>query len=300
MRLPTVFLVTLLVACTGSVDGPDTLTAEPGTTDSPAEGDAEGGDAEAPSTPEVPSPDDTPGPTLTACSQSSAVLCDDFEAATVGDAPQAPWSTSLSGGTAAIDATRAYSGTQAVKLTTQAGSSKRALITVGAPSLPLPGNVVFGRMMFWLEAPPGNTTHWNNVDASGTIPGDSTQAHYRYGGQYDGKMMANYDSSPKKSDCWRHSKTVIPSQRWACFEWEFDGPDNTMHAWLDGEPLSDITIVEKGDGCINHDLSDKWLAPTFQSIALGWQHYQNLSNSVTMWLDDVAIDDQRIGCPQAP
>lgn len=175
----------------------------------------------------------------------------------------------MSGGTVATDATRAYSGEQSVKLTTTSGSSKRALLNLSGPSLPIPENVMFGRMMMWLDEAPANTTHWNNVDAGGTIADTNVQAHYRYGGQYAGKLMANYDSSPTKSDCWRHSKTQIPVQRWACFEWQFDGPTNTMRAWLDGVALSDITINGKGDGCIAHELDDKWVAPTFSNVSVG-------------------------------
>ena len=294
------FILGLLVvsACTGSVDAPTgTEPPELGPTDdSPAPWET----PEEPDTSE-PEPEPTPDPPakVQGCGNSSATFCDDFDSAT-GTTPQAPWKTQTNGGTVAISTTRAFSGDKSVALTTTVGSGKTALITLANPTLPLPGNHMFGRMMMWLDEAPANSTHWNNIEASGAVEGQGFNANYRYGGQHSAGLMANYDTSGKKSDCWRHSKTKIPAKRWACVEWEFDGPKNTMHFWLDGEALEDITVVETGDGCIAHETDDTWIAPTFSTLRLGWQHYQSLSNEIHMWVDDVALDDQRVGCPAQP
>ena len=96
-------------------------------------------------------------------------------------------------------------------------------------------------------------------------------------------------------DCWHHSKTTIPLNRWACVEWQFDGATNTQRFWLDGQPIDDLTVVGKGDGCINHDLMDNWYFPTFNALRLGWEHYQLGPGEA--WIDDVAVDSKRVGCP---
>jgi hypothetical protein len=128
------------------------------------------------------------------------------------------------------------------------------------------------------------------------VPGQNiTRAVYRYGGQYNLRFMANYDSGPAASDCWRHSTTTIPLNAWACVEWQFDGPTNTLRFWLDGQPLDDITVVGKGDGCISNGTMDNWYAPAFDAVRLGWEHYQQGPGEV--WLDDVVIASKRIGCP---
>jgi hypothetical protein len=166
----------------------------------------------------------------------------------------------------------------------------------GAPFFPLPGNAMYGRMMIYVTQVPADVVHWSILQGEGAVPGmNITWAVYRYGGQYNTRMMANYDSSPLKSDCWQHSQTTIPQNRWACVEWQLDGPNDTMRFWLDGQALSDLTVVQKGAGCIAHDTMDSWWAPAFSAIRLGWEHYQQGPGE--LWIDDVVLDTSRVGCP---
>ena len=197
-----------------------------------------------------------------------------------------------------MDGTHAHSGKNAVHaLTTGAQAYESAYMgLVGAPVFPVPNNGFFGRMMMYATQAPTDVVHWTIVQGEGPVPGKNiTNAYYRYGGQYNQRFMANYDSGPAKSDCWHHSKTTIPLNRWACVEWQFDGPTNTLRFWLDGQPIDDLTVVGKGDGCIAHDTMDNWYAPTFNALRLGWEHYQ--LGPGELWIDDVAVDGKRIGCP---
>jgi hypothetical protein len=174
---------------------------------------------------------------------------------------------------------------------------ERAYFTVaGAPAFPLNGNVMFGRMMIWLTAAPTMTTHWTNVQGEGQVSGQSYRAFTRYGGQVSMQLMANYDTSGVASDCWQHSQTTIPVQRWACFEWRFDGPNDEMDFWLDGTAITDLTVVGQGSGCINNGTGGHWYLPAYDTLSLGWEHYQT-SIPIDMWIDDVAVDSKRIGCP---
>ena len=77
------------------------------------------------------------------------------------------------------------------------------------------------------------------------------------------------------------------TEAWTCLEWHYDGPTDTMELFVDGMPIDEVSVVGQGDGCITHDTGDHWFAPTFDTMRLGWQ----------MWIDDVALDDERIGCP---
>jgi hypothetical protein len=155
---------------------------------------------------------------------------------------------------------------------------------------------MYGRMMIYVTQVPADVVHWSILQGEGAVPGmNITWAVYRYGGQYNTRMMANYDSSPLKSDCWKHSQTTIPQNRWACVEWQLDGPNNTLRFWLDGQSLADLTVMQKGEGCIAHDTMDNWWAPTFSAIRLGWEHYQQGPGE--LWIDDVVLDTGRVGCP---
>ncbi len=236
------------------------------------------------------------GGALDAGPSCSAAFCDDFERPDGGGL--SPWRTSVSGGTVALDTARAHSGTTSAKITTDGQAAyRRAYLELTSPFFPVSGNAFYGRMWVYLTAAPSMTTHWTNISGEGTAQynGQNIQAYVRYGGQVSKQLMANYDSSPLSSDCWRHSTVAIPEGRWACFEWHFAGGANTMELWLDGTQLNQITINGTGDGCIAHDLADNWVLPTFDTLHLGWEHYQT-SIPIEMWVDDVALDTSQIGC----
>ena len=124
-----------------------------------------------------------------------------------------------------------------------------------------------------------------------------TWAVTRYGGQYNTRMMANYDSSGLASDCWQHSQTKMPEAKWACVEWYFEGATNTQKLWLDGKAIDDLTVVGQGQGCIAHATGDKWIFPTFSRLYLGLESYQQ-DDPREVWIDDVALSTTKIGCPQ--
>jgi hypothetical protein len=249
----------------------------------------------------------------TAC---SALLCDDFESYAAGGPPGGAWTTTQNGGTVAIDTTRARSGKQSVKITAAASTGFRSVMIALQEQnlLPVAGNVIYGRMMFWLDSAPTESVHWTFIDGQGLVPGQTYHAVYRYGGQLPvdtdatfvgSELLANYDTPDSYStpavgpstDCWLHSNSrVVPVGAWTCAEWGFDGPNNTMHFWMNGTADTDLTMDGTGQGCVNQPTTYTWLAPSFSRVDLGWESYQ-ADDARDFWIDDVAIGTQRIGCP---
>jgi hypothetical protein len=70
-----------------------------------------------------------------------------------------------------------------------------------------------------------------------------------------------------------------------------------MRFWLDGMPVDSLTMTGTGQGCVNQGASFVWAAPTFQQIDLGFESYQR-DDARVIWIDDVALSTQRVGCPQ--
>lgn len=247
---------------------------------------------------------------------ATALYCDDFEAYDPGGAPGGAWSVSTNKGSIAMDTTHAFSGSRAVKISADAaGGYRSAMIQLkNTDFLPAAGNVIYGRMMFWLDSAPQGTVHWTFIDGYGPVPGQAYHALYRYGGQHPitdngafvgSQLMANYDTPDSYqnppvgpgSDCWLHAnKKVVPVGGWACAEWKFDGQNSKMQFWLDGTELPDLAMDGTGQGCVNQGASFPWTAPSFERLGLGWESYQ-ADDARVIWIDDVAIGTERLGCP---
>jgi hypothetical protein len=248
---------------------------------------------------------------------TTALFCDDFESYPLGAPPAGKWTNNQNGGSVSIDSTHVHSGTKAVKVTANMASGYRsAMISLaGQGILPVNGDVVYGRMMFWLDSAPTGTVHWTFIDGSGPVPTTNYHAVYRYGGQLPimngstfvgSQLMANYDTpdsygSPPvgpSSDCWLHSnKEVVPVAKWTCVQWMFDTTHNTMRFWQDGTELTDLAMTGTGQGCVHQPATFQWLAPKVERLDLGWESYQ-ADGARNIWIDDVGVDDKPIACPQ--
>lgn len=242
------------------------------------------------------------------------IFYDDFDNEQAGQPPASPWITDLSGSARIeLDSSRAYGGKLAVKITAQ-GHETAFIALQDAPVFPLPDNTLYGRAMFFLESAPETQTHWTMIEGSGPSADGSHQIEYRYGGQYPiekggvfagSRLMANYETPPSanqttevKSDCWHHAKdeTTMPTGRWACLAWEFNGPKDRMKLSLDGRQLDDLTVDGHGQGCLYQDEKFRWQAPVFNRLNLGWEAYQD-DGQRSLWIDNVAIADEPLLCP---
>jgi len=230
---------------------------------------------------------------------AGALICDDFESYT--GMPAGPWKvTKTSFGTVSIDGTQHRSGTKAVKFTTSGGSGSDfyQLAYISAEKIfPVANNAFYGRMMFYVTKAANDGVHWTNIEGEGPAAQGITNALVRYGGQQQQRLMANYDTVGKASDCWQHSATKIPEAKWMCMEWYFDGATNTQKFWLDGQSIADLTVTDYGEGCLKQDTGEKWIYPSFTRLNLGWGSYVK-DDPREAWIDDVAIDTKKIGCPQ--
>jgi len=228
---------------------------------------------------------------------TGTLICDDFEGYT--SKPAAPWTVSTNNGTVAIDTTHHRSGKQAVKFsTTGVNNYQRAYIGIEGAPFPVANNAFYGRMMIYATSAANDGVHWSMIQAEGPVAAQGiTTATVRYGGQQMKSLMANYDSTGKKSDCWQHSATKMPEGQWACMQWYFDGKTNTQKFWLNGAAVEDLTVTGQGQGCISDETNDTWYFPQdFSKAYVGWESYQK-DDAREVWIDDVALSTQPIDCP---
>jgi polysaccharide lyase-like protein len=239
----------------------------------------------------------TGGATTGNGSCAGALICEDFEAYT--GTPGAPWKVlKNAAGNVIIDSAQHRSGTNAVKFTTTGAADYQQAYISLSTIFPIANNAFYGRMMIYTTKAANDGVHWTMIEGEGAATAQGiTSAKVRYGGQHQQKLMANYDTSGKASDCWQHSATKMPEGKWACMEWYFNGSTNTQKFWLDGLSIDDLTVIGQGDGCLKDDTQGKWIYPNFARLDLGWESYAT-DDPREVWIDDVAIGTSQIGCPQ--
>jgi hypothetical protein len=213
--------------------------------------------------------------------RSLPAISDGFEDATLdrwrwvvlgAEGHQAPLPT-----TATIDGTRAHSGRQSLHLHD------------GFIETQVPGAAFYGRAFVWFDADPG-AGHW--MSWVGVGPGGAQGTEVRYGGHYDileANFFGNDDEviSDPKGYCaptCDHG-VAIPVRRWACVEFYF-GKDE-LRFWLDGVEVETLHVTSW------RNQAPPW-SPAYQRVRLGFHDFQG--PAVDVWYDDVALDQQRIGC----
>ena len=250
-------------------------------------------------------PGEPPGPSGDPC--ATALICEDFEDLEPQTEPDEAIYAETNGGEVVVETTRSWSGKNSVKLSTDADDDyKAAMLVYGEPGVQLsPGNIYYGRMMFWLESVPADVS-WTMIAGAGLVPGESYHANYRYGG-HGSQLQAtyetpdSYDTPPigPSTSCWDDSAVPVAIARWTCAEWKFDGENDETQLWLDGVEVSDVHVRGAGEGCASQPPNYEWTAPTFTQLYVGWESY-NLDEARTIWIDDLAFGTQRIGCPASP
>jgi hypothetical protein len=210
-------------------------------------------------------------------------FCDDFESFTPGSAPGGMWTTHLEKGMLATDDKKAFSGARSVRFTHN-GAPAAMFMELRQPVLPMAGNVVYGRLMYYLtKSPTGQYAHFEIVRGGGPLAGSTERAQLNTGAE-NGKVVINYEPG----DCTKYSKVAFPEKEWACYQWRFDGAKNDIHMWINNTSVDDVPVAPAGK-C--------WKAPTaVDTLHIGWESYHG-NAPVELWIDDVAVGDQPIPCP---
>jgi len=233
-----------------------------------------------------------------------------FESHATGQHPGAPWSeaTFKSGALIAVDAEHAFSGRQALHILTPSGAKYRRGYVALHLKTPVPDAMpgMFGRAMVFLDAAPvavagAPPVHWTLLQGEGRSADDRYNSIYRLGVEgSDGLgLMANFETTPPvTTDCKQQSARSLPVRRWTCVEWHMEVASNEMQFWLDGRKVVHVTgRTRAANACRGNDLAGVWRAPPkFDSFYIGFERYADSANDQNLWIDDIAISKQRVGC----
>jgi hypothetical protein len=231
--------------------------------------------------------------------QCRFALCEGFESYTEGQPPD-PMLWEQKATSAVVDGAHAAHGKRALHLGPLTHDS--ILIREGR-TFPALGKAFYARVRLWIdkepvEQPP-NLYHWTLIEASESPTGGGRRV--RLGGHIEARfpgdwLRFNYETSapttPHETGLSDKGALVAP-RRWHCIEVYFDMPKQEARVWLNGE---ERTALHWLDSMPNMPLFK--FPPEIKSLSFGWTEYQPPRTPFEVWLDDIAVDDQRIGCDE--
>lgn len=228
--------------------------------------------------------------TGTACQGSAYKLCEDFENGNVGELP--PNWTEFQGYEDGSDTDvvladdQPYTGSRSLKSSSQnrgARRAQRSLVDLGATAYQH-----WGRIFYRVDYPsPEPSTYFHTTFVSLVGPDgenrivDSVEAP---NGTH--QWLFNIPSD----DCCESSGYDWEfDDEWHCAEWWVDASAQSFRFFHDSEEVTDLAFT----GRANSTMSE------YTAIVVGATYYQSngtIDSPFTIWFDDLAIHDDRIGC----
>jgi hypothetical protein len=221
---------------------------------------------------------------------SAFTLCEDFEQTSLNTTR---WR--VQGPAPVIDSTRAARGMRSAHFHTE----DNGLSLIHTTSIfPATNNTYWGRMFVYFDTMPTAPmwAHWSIAAAVGS----GNDAEIRVGGQWDGmenRFGVGTDHGPTGD--WttldEDPGNPVPVDTWICVEWLHKGDTDETRFYWDGveHPSLHTTATEHGG-----TQSEDYLMPEFESVFVGWWLYQagTTPPEFDVWIDEVALDGERIGC----
>jgi hypothetical protein len=226
------------------------------------------------------------------CASGDYLICEDFESTDVGDVP-AGWTRH--GAEANVADDEAHGGERALKLG-QVASAERRIYR----SATVLGSAHWGRLFYKvLTPPPDPFVHSTMVAFRGVGPTVGA-SEFRtvdlikqakntpdVGSRHNFAYNVEPDDGPEFNRETNYDYTF--DDDWHCAEYRIQASNQSYEFFLDGE-----SILEFENGAGEYDRSE--IPSSFSEVRVGWINYQNAAPGFTVWIDDLAFDDERIGC----
>ncbi len=231
----------------------------------------------------------------TRCAQAKVELCEDFESGTLDTAT---WS--VVGTKPTVDALQAARGQRALHISLPGNG---ASMIRESKTFPAVNDTYWGRIFVYFQslptAPGMSYAHWTFAYATGTqvpwqirLSGQLQSGVNHFGVGTDARVDGGTGDWTTSDDDPTGSPMPVPSKAWTCIEWLHKGDTNeTRFYWDAVEHASLHTTSTKHGGNTN-----PYVLPQFTDVAIGFQEYQTSSVPFEMWVDEIAIDKERIGC----
>ena len=229
------------------------------------------------------------------CPDRDLLFCEDFERLPVGGPSTMAWGVDTRNGTLTV--VRGASARNHGKvLHVRTRDNGRAFLRID--DVDAPGDRLFGRLRLRVAAFPTapDWAHFTLVEATGT---GSAEVVRPIGGQYVptlGRSLWGIGADGGPTGDWTNWRESAPTteDRWQCFEWQLDAADNRVAVWIDGVANPELTASTTEHG--GNDVP--FVLPSVDTVKIGWQLYQGgtTPGQFSLWIDDIALSTDRIGC----
>ncbi len=220
------------------------------------------------------------------CAGKGYKLCEDFESGTVGGIPTG-W-TALRGysatrGNVGLASDAFHSGKMSLKSDSmQTGQDRvqRSLAALGATA-----KKHWGRIFYKVGTPPpkpnSGVIHITFAALEGTTENRVVDTVVATNGTH--QWLFNI---PDDSCCTSSNYDWSFDASWHCAEWNIDVAAESFHFYSDGKEVTQLAFSGRSGAKMS----------SYMSIGLGTIFYQVPPSPVVVWFDDLAIDDNQIGC----
>lgn len=220
------------------------------------------------------------------------LLCETFEDVADGEVPEG-WQRRGGAQLVGVTSEQAFGGERSLKIGATPAGQRR--IVRDASVL---GSSHWGRLYYKVALPvPDNLAHSTLVALSGTAPA-AGPSEFRVidtikigketpdiGGKHNWAYNVQPDDG-SESTCETLFEWEFDGE-WHCVEYHVDASTQTYQIFYEGEELD----LVQGGGCGSTDLPDQ-----FDELRVGWNNYQDAPPGFTAYIDNIAFDDERIGC----
>ena len=225
------------------------------------------------------------------CAGKTYKLCEDFESANEGTLPSG-WTTvnAWGGGTCAVASDEAHSGSKSLKGSNTVNGQTR--VGKSLSSLGATANKHWGRVFYKVRSPaslppavdPPNHPVLHNTIVALKGATESRVVDTIVNAQGKNQFIYNLPDD----SCCMGSEYLYTSYdgKWHCAEWYLDSGAKQFRFYFEGTEVTSLKF----------DPSKAQLG-NYTQVIVGWIGYQTSKMPYNQaWIDDLAIDDSRIGC----
>ena len=213
-------------------------------------------------------------------------LCESFESGAVGEVPTG-W-TSLKGfgatrGGVGLASDQAHSGSMALKSDSQSTGQDRVQLSLAA--LGATATKHWGRVFYKVQdpapKPSSGVIHVTFASLEGTTENRVVDTVESTDGTH--QWLFNI---PDDTCCTSSGYDWTFDAAWHCAEWNIDVSANSFHFYSDSKEVTELAFTGNAGSKMS----------SYTSLALGTIFYQAPPSSLVVWFDDLAIDDNQVGC----